>query len=134
MNEITVKGTKQERDGLPWVSFPKEKYHEFLSNLKNGEELVITIAVKRSPSQNRMFHAMVKVISDAIGEPDLEACKAWLVCKFFGCREVEIGGERITVPVRTSELSKEEFSVGYQRMEAWALTELGIYEKRIQKD
>ena len=77
------------------------------------------ISLKRSLGQNRLFHKIVNIVADYIGE-SFEATKAYLVCKFFGCTEVIIENVVYTVPVSTSKLNKKEFAHGLTNLYIWA--------------
>lgn len=123
--EITLKAILVLNNGVPSVSFRnKKEYLDFLKEIPVGEELVIDIAVKRSLSQNRLFHKIISLIASHIGE-SFEATKHWIVCKFFGCIETEIDGQAISTPVSTSKLNKEKFAEGLTNTIIFA-EELGI--------
>lgn len=123
MNEVVLKATKQNG---PTISFSNRKeYLDFLKEIEDGAELVITISRKRSTNQNALFHKWIGIIADHIGESP-EATKMWLVCKFFGCNEEEIEGKTYTIPISTSKLNKKEFANGMNLIDLWASQELGI--------
>lgn len=117
--ELILKGSKQTKDNKPYAKLPSKELQEFLKDLVDGEELVIEISIKRSPGQNRLFHKIVNIVADYIGE-SFEATKAYLVCKFFGCTEVVIDNNSYTVPVSTSKLNKKEFAQGLTNLYIWA--------------
>lgn len=118
MKKITLKGYKSSKQGIPSLTFPKDAYKEFLNKLDDYEEVVIEISIKRSLDQNAKFHKLVQIMSEHMGE-SFEAVKAYLVCKFFGCDDVEIEGRHYTIPVKTSQLSKEEFTIGLTALCQW---------------
>lgn len=117
--ELILKGSKQTKDNKPYAKLPSKELQEFLKDLVDGEELVIEISIKRSLGQNRLFHKIVSIIADYIGE-SFEATKAYLVCKFFGCTEVVIENNSYTVPISTSKLNKKEFAQGLTNLYIWA--------------
>jgi hypothetical protein len=117
--EIILKGSKQSKAGKTYVNLPSKELQEFLKDIVDGEELVIEISIKRSLGQNRLFHKIVNIVADYMGE-SFEAAKAYLVCKFFGCSEVLIEGNTYTVPVSTSKLNKKEFAQGLTNLYIWA--------------
>lgn len=117
--ELILKGSKQTKDNKPYAKLPSKELQEFLKDLVDGEELVIEISIKRSLGQNRLFHKIVNIVADYIGE-SFEATKAYLVCKFFGCTEVVIENNSYTVPVSTSKLNKKEFAQGLTNLYIWA--------------
>lgn len=117
--ELILKGSKQTKDNKPYAKLPSKELQDFLKDLADGEELVIEISIKRSLGQNRLFHKIVSIVADYIGE-SFEATKAYLVCKFFGCTEVVIENNSYTVPVSTSKLNKKEFAQGLTNLYIWA--------------
>lgn len=117
--ELILKGSKQTKDNKPYAKLPSKELQDFLKDLVDGEELVIEISIKRSLGQNRLFHKIVNIVADYIGE-SFEATKAYLVCKFFGCTEVVIENNSYTVPVSTSKLNKKEFAQGLTNLYIWA--------------
>ena len=84
--EIQLKGSKQSLNSIPYAKFEIKQLQMWLSELKDGEELVISVATKRSSNQNRLFHQWVGLIADYIGESP-EVVKMYLKCKFLGCIE-----------------------------------------------
>lgn len=122
---IVIKGTKQRSGGKPYVSFPREEYDRYLSDLEDGEEVIIEIYNKRTRPQNRLLHKLISLYSSHTGEP-FDVSKAYLVCKFFGCSDAIIDGEHYKVPVSTSTLKKEDFSNGLQSMIVFFQTELNL--------
>ncbi len=123
--EIQLKGSKQTSEGQPYAKFDLKKLKEWLSELKDGEELVITVATKRSSNQNRLFHQWVGLIADYIGESP-EVVKMWLKCKFLGCIEEEIEGVVYKIPPETSKLNKKQMSDFMQQVYIFATTEMEI--------
>lgn len=125
MNEITLKAVRITKNNQPSIRFnDKSEYLDFIRDIKDGEEIVITIAKKRSLNQNALFHKWVSILSNDIGY-DFDTMKVWLVCKFFGCKEEEIDGTIFTVPISTSKLNKKQFADGMTSLYAWA-TENGF--------
>ncbi len=120
MNEISLKAIRTIRENKPFIKFVnKDEYLNFIKELSEGEELVITIAKKRSLNQNALFHKWVSILASEIGY-DFDTMKVWLVCKFFGCKEEEIDGKIYSIPVSTSKLNKKEFADGMTNMYLWA--------------
>lgn len=119
MKEITFKGTVQYNHQIPEIEFDRRPLKDWLKDFKSGEEVVITVASKRSLNQNALFHKCVGIIADYMGE-DFSVCKHWLKCKFFGCREEEIEGVIYQIPVETSKLSKKEMADGMTKMYQFA--------------
>lgn len=122
---IVIKGTKQTSGSKSYVSFPREEYDRYLSNLEDGEEVIIEIYNKRTRPQNRLLQKLISLYSSHTGEP-FDVSKAYLVCKFFGCSDAIIDGEHYKVPVSTSTLEKEDFSNGLQSMIVFFQTELNL--------
>jgi len=119
MQDLIIKGTKQTRDGTPTISFSKTDYLAWLKEFEDGHEVVITLSDKRSKNQNALFHKWVTILSSEIGY-DFDSMKAWLVCKFFGCKEEEIDGKVYTIPISTSKLNKKQFAEGMTNLYLWA--------------
>jgi hypothetical protein len=117
--EILLKGSKQTKNGKSYVNLPSRELQDFLKEITDGEELVIEISIKRSPGQNRLFHKIINIVADYMGE-SFDATKAYVVCKFFGCSEVVIEGNMYTVPVSTSKLNKKDFAQGLTNLYIWA--------------
>ena len=119
MNELNLKAIKLSKNNKPYLKFSYQEYETFLLDLKDGEELLFTISKKRTLNQNRLFHQIIRIVAEYIGE-SFDTTKIFLVCKFFGCEEVEINGNIYTVPVSTSKLDKKSFSEGLTNLYIWA--------------
>lgn len=123
---MLLKATKQTFDNKNTVCFSnKQEYLNFISQFKDGEELLIEITSKRSLSQNRLFYKIIRIIAEHIGETP-EAVKTWLLCKFIGCEETEIEGKIYTVIPSSSKLNKKEFSDLLTHIYIFAAEELHI--------
>lgn len=123
--EIQLKGSKQSLNSIPYAKFEIKQLQMWLSELKDGEELVISVATKRSSNQNRLFHQWVGLIADYIGESP-EVVKMYLKCKFLGCIEEEIEGVVYKIPPETSKLNKKQMSDFMQQVYIFATTEMEI--------
>ncbi len=123
--EIQLKGSKQSLNSIPYAKFEIKQLQMWLSELKDGEELVISVATKRSSNQNRLFHQWVGLIANYIGESP-EVVKMWLKCKFLGCIEEEIEGVVYKIPPETSKLNKKQMSDFMQQVYIFATTEMEI--------
>lgn len=122
MSEITLKAIKTKDT----ISFrDKKEYSDFLKEIPDSTELVITISSKRSLDQNRIFHKWVSIIASEMGEVP-EAIKIWLLCTFAGCTETEIEGVTLKVPVSSSKLNKKEFSELLYNIDIWASENLNV--------
>ena len=119
MKEITFKGTVQYNHQIPEIEFDRRPLKEWLKDFKSGEEVIISVASKRSLNQNALFHKCVGIIADYIGE-DFATCKFWMKIKFFGYVEEEIDGEVYKIPPETSKLSKKEMADGMTKMYQFA--------------
>lgn len=122
MSEITLKAIKV-KDTISFRN--KKEYLDFLKEIPDSTELVITISSKRSLDQNKLFHKLVSLCSEQMGI-SFDEGKVWLVCKFFGCTETTIENSVYTIPVSTSKLNKKEFAVGLTNLIIFATEELGI--------
>jgi len=108
------------------VSFRNlNEYREFLKEIPDSSELVITISDKRSLDQNALFHKIISLVASEIGE-DFSTCKIWLTCKFFGCVEKEIDNTVLTVPVQTSKMNKKDFADSLTSLIIFVTEELRI--------
>lgn len=124
--EKTFKAYKNSVKGIPSISFKNiTEYREFLKEIPDSSELVITISDKRSLDQNALFHKIISLVASEIGE-DFSTCKIWLTCKFFGCVEKEIDNTVLTVPVQTSKMNKKDFADSLTSLIIFATEELGI--------
>lgn len=123
--EIQLKGSKQTFEEQPYAKFDLKKLKEWLSELKDGEELVISVATKRSLNQNRTFHQWCSIIGEYMGESP-SIVKHYLKCKFLGCVEEEIEGHIYQIPPETSKLNKKQMSDFMQQVYIFATTEMEI--------
>lgn len=122
MSEITLKAIKT-KDTISFRN--KKEYLDFLKEIPEGEEIVISISLKRSLAQNKALYGWIKIIANEIGESP-EAVKAWLLCKFLGCEETEIEGKTYTVPLSSSKLNKKEFADLLTQIDIFAAETLNI--------
>lgn len=121
-----LKATKQTTNGKPTISFSKrDEYITLIDRFSDGEELLIEIESKRTLSQNRLFHLIVKIISNEIGE-SFEYTKAYIVIKIWGSEEINIDGKIYNYPKSTSLLSKEEMKQGLNAIYPWALETFNV--------
>lgn len=124
--EKTFKAIKISCNKTPSISFSdKNEYKDFLKEIPDGAELLITVSSKRTLDQNRLFHKLVSLCSEEMAI-SFDAAKVWLVCKFFGCNEVVIENSTYTIPVSTSTLNKKEFALGLTNLIIFATEELSI--------
>jgi hypothetical protein len=82
----------------------------------------------RTDAQNRYYHGVaLRMICDETGH-DLDEMKAYLMGERFGWIEVEVRGELIRRPARTtSQLNTQEFGLLIDWTQSWAAKELGLY-------
>lgn len=126
MSEIILKAVKRTVSDQPTVVFTnRSEYLDYLKEIPDNQEVLVTIAHKRSLDQNKLFWSWIKIIADYIGESQ-ETTKVWLTCKFFGCEEKEIDGQIYTIPVSTSKLNKKDFANGLTQMNIFAFEKLNI--------
>lgn len=124
--EKIFKAVKISSGGTPTVSFKdKKEYLDFLKEISDNSELLITISSKRSLDQNALFHKIISLVANEIGE-DFSTCKVWLTCKFFGCVEKDIDNQTITVPVQTSKMNKKDFADSLTSLIIFVTEELKI--------
>lgn len=125
MDDLIIKASKQTKDGQPYLSFPKVEYIKWLKEFEDGHELLILLQDKRSLSMNKCLHGWIKILAESIGN-DFDTMKYWVVIKNFGYTIQLIDDEEFKVPVSTSKLKKEDFSIGLIKTHAWALEKFNI--------
>ena len=123
--EILLKGTKQSLNEIPYAKFEIKQLQKWLAELKDGEEIIISVSTKRSSNQNAMFHKWCALVGDYMGE-NPETVKMWLKCKFLGCVEEEIEGVIYQIPPETSKLNKKQMSDFMQQVYIFATAEMEI--------
>lgn len=85
------------------------------------------VRIQRSNAQNSRLWALHALASQATGHTPDELHELML-CKFFGTKEIEIGGIRRTVPLkRSSARDKKEFRAFLDGVENFYASELGVW-------
>lgn len=81
----------------------------------------------RTVSQNSRLWALHKLASDHTGYSTEEMHELMLV-RFFGSKEIDISGHRLTVPLkRSSTRDKAEFREFLESVETFYASELGVW-------
>lgn len=81
----------------------------------------------RSLNQNKYYHGVVvPMISEAIGEEDLEVVHGLLKNK-FNHEILVIGDDEIIKPLSTAKLNTEQFEIYLEKIRMWAAKFLGLY-------
>lgn len=80
---------------------------------------------KRSSEQNRLLWAVYTAIANATGHTPEEVHE---ICKsmFLPPRVVAIAGKEVTIPPTTTDKDVPEFCEYVERVQSWAVTELGV--------
>jgi hypothetical protein len=99
-----------------------------------GAPLVVSIdtyKAKRSGEQNRLLHALLNDIAEQATVNgkyfSAETWKELVRRKFIGCEEIDLpDGSRLERGVSTTALSVGEFTQLIDKVQAWAVTELGV--------
>lgn len=104
--------------------------HHMIDELSPDRTWVVRVVqyrAQRSLEQNSFLHAVpLRMIADHTGM-EMDDIKEYLMIKAFGSREVKIGSETITRPLKgTSELNTEQFNWFLEWIEAFAAQELGM--------
>jgi hypothetical protein len=85
------------------------------------------VRVQRSTSQNSRLWALHALASKETGYTPDELHELMLA-KFFGTKEIDIGGQRMTVPFkRSSTREKKEFHAFLESVETFYASELGVW-------
>lgn len=85
------------------------------------------IRQQRSLSQNRRLWALHQLAAAETGHSPDELHELML-CKFFGTKEIELGGVKRTVPAkRSSAREKQEFREFLDNVENFYASELGVW-------
>ena len=79
----------------------------------------------RSLSQNKLYFMWLKCIGDDIGY-DSQDLHAIMADKFLPDEIVEYGGKQIKKDKSTSRLNTKEFTEYLEKIDRWAVTEMGI--------
>ena len=112
----------------------KNRYELYSSRYPNDTEMEITISKKfKRRSQGApgeftnfngyLWHVVLRMIGDEIGELDLDQVHAWTQIAVGNCNIMKDGTK---VPKGTSEMSGGEFSDYCQRVRVWAAQELNL--------
>ena len=85
------------------------------------------IRQQRTLSQNSRLFALHTLASKETGHT-VEELHELMLCKFFGTKEIEVGGVRRTVPLkRSSTREKQEFREFLDNVENFYASELGVW-------
>lgn len=85
------------------------------------------IREQRTISQNSRLWALHTLASKETGHTPEEMHEIML-CKHFGSKEIEAGGQRLTVPLkRSSTRDKAEFREFLESVESFYASELGVW-------
>ena len=98
-----------------------------------GTPLAVTITEaksKRSTDQNKMLHAVLQTIADQVWsngrQYPMETWKELARRKFIGTEEIELpDGTRMERGISTTTLTVAECQAFIERVQAWAVTDLG---------
>lgn len=125
MEDLVLKATKQTKDNKPYVNFPKEEYWQWLEQVEDGNELIVTISDRRSLGKNAALHGWIHILADETGE-DFDTMKYWVVITNFGYTIKEIDGQEYKVPISTSKLNNKKFGQGLTKTYIWALEKFNV--------
>lgn len=106
----------------------RERLIQFLGNRQPPYQVEYgPIREQRTVSQNSRLWALHQLASKETGySPD--ELHELMLCKFFGTKEVELGGIKRTVPLkRSSAREKMEFREFLESVETFYASELGVW-------
>ena len=106
----------------------RHRLKQFLDNRKLPFQVDVgEIREQRTISQNSRLWALHQMAANATGHSPDELHELML-CKFFGTKEIEVGGLRRTVPIkRSSTREKQEFRDFLDSVENFYASELGVW-------
>lgn len=85
------------------------------------------IREQRTVSQNSRLWALHQLAANATGHTPDEL-HDMMLCKFFGTKEIEVGGLKFSVPAkRSSTREKQEFRQFLDNVENFYASELGVW-------
>lgn len=106
----------------------RDRLIQFLGNRKPPYQVEFgPIREQRTLPQNSRLWALHQLASKETGySPD--ELHELMLCKFFGTKEVELGGVKRTVPLkRSSSREKSEFRQFLENVETFYASELGVW-------
>ena len=113
---------KKEK-GLVDISRVEKFLYSAFPMLKNGDyEIQISKKTqRRSLNQNSLMWMWFNCLADNFGCTSKDMHD--ILCKELSTNYVTIGDKQFKVPISTSKLNTEEFSIFMERVQNWALTE-----------
>lgn len=92
------------------INILNELIEAFELAFEDNEVLTLTIGNVRSNSQNSMLHALFQNIGNEIGEMNTELVKEAVKIHLGYVDTLNINGRIIEIPLKTSQMSKEQMS------------------------
>lgn len=106
----------------------RERAIEFLAGLDITKLYEVVIRIhksKRTRDQNARYWAILGIVESETGHTANEVHE-WCKHEFLGFDVIEIFGARVEIPKSTTGLNTKQFAKYCERVEAWAVSELGV--------
>jgi hypothetical protein len=107
----------------------RERAVQWLSRIPVDEVMELTLRAykpTRSERQNKRYWLLIQKIAEHTGH-DAADIHELMKFKHLGTEEKELGGEKITTVKSSAKLRVNEFKDYSDRVEAWAVSTLGVW-------